>query len=105
MESSTAELRSPCAPTPRQAEILSFIRSRPTRPTLREIAAHFGIRSVNGVHGHLKRLERAGLITREYNTARAITLTRPDPIARINYAGLLRPDGLIDWSGAPPPHG
>jgi len=54
--------------TSRQKQIYDFlkdkIRNRGYGPTVREIGAHFGIRSPNGVMCHLKALERKGLITR-----------------------------------------
>ena len=41
---------------------------------MREIGGKFGIRSTNGVEGHLAALERSGLITRERGKARGISL-------------------------------
>lgn len=62
--------------TDRQQEIYSFIRSfsdkRGIPPTLREIGEKFGIRSTNGVEGHLAALERSGLIKRERGKSRGI---------------------------------
>jgi repressor LexA len=64
--------------TPRQREIYRFIRQHWQEhgyvPTVREIAEHFGIRSPNGVVGHLRALERKGLILRQPGHARAIVL-------------------------------
>lgn len=52
--------------TPRQAEILDLIRdtleSTGMPPTRAEIARALGLRSVNGVEGHLKALARKGMI-------------------------------------------
>ena len=62
--------------TPRQQEILDFIREkigeRGYGPTVREIGHEFEIRSPNGVMCHLKALEKKGLIARESYSARAI---------------------------------
>lgn len=62
--------------TDRQQEIYSFIRSftdkRGIPPTIREIGGKFGIRSTNGVEGHLAALERNGLIKRERGKSRGI---------------------------------
>lgn len=62
--------------TDRQQEIYSFIRSfadkRGIPPTLREIGEKFGIRSTNGVEGHLVALERNGLIKRERGKSRGL---------------------------------
>jgi len=64
--------------TERQQDILEFIRStvdtRGIPPTMREIGAKFGIRSTNGVEGHLAALERQGLITREKGKSRGVAL-------------------------------
>lgn len=64
--------------TERQQEIYEFIRSvivsRGIPPTIREIGEQFGIRSTNGVEGHLAALERNGLIARERGKSRAISL-------------------------------
>ena len=64
--------------TARQREIYEFLRdkiiNRGYGPTVREIGAHFSIRSPNGVMCHLKALERKGMIRRESNMSRAIQL-------------------------------
>jgi repressor LexA len=65
--------------TMRQREVYDFIRekirSRGYGPTVREIGSHFDISSPNGVMCHLKALEKKGLINREPNMSRAITLS------------------------------
>lgn len=65
--------------TTRQKEIYDFLKdkimNRGYGPTVREIGAHFGIRSPNGVMCHLKALEKKGLISREAHMSRAIQLT------------------------------
>ena len=64
--------------TPRQREVLDFIRKkiegRGYGPTVREIGEEFKIASPNGVMCHLKALEKKGAITRESNRSRAIQL-------------------------------
>jgi repressor LexA len=64
--------------TQKQREVYEFIRekihSRGYGPTVREIGSHFQISSPNGVMCHLKALEKKGLIVREPNMSRAITL-------------------------------
>jgi repressor LexA len=61
--------------TQRQHQVLEFIRlsisQRGYPPTLREIGAHMGIRSTNGVNDHLRALERTGYLTREDMKSRA----------------------------------
>jgi repressor LexA len=63
--------------TPRQAEAVAFIRanSHLYGPTVREIAAAMGISSVNGVQGHLKALQKKGVLKHTPGIARGIELT------------------------------
>lgn len=74
--------------TARQEQVLSFIRQsiidRGYPPTLREIGAHMGIRSTNGVNDHLRALERKGYLTREDMKSRAL---RPRDMERGGPAG------------------
>jgi repressor LexA len=68
--------------TERQQQVLHYIRQsisdRGYPPTLREIGAHMGIRSTNGVNDHLRALERKGYLTREDMKSRAL---RPKDMA------------------------
>lgn len=65
------------APTRRQTEVLDFIKSflsgHKYPPTIREVAAHFGI-SVKGAYDHVKALEKKGLIACDNNRSRAIEI-------------------------------
>ncbi len=69
--------------TQRQHQVLEFIRQSITQrgypPTLREIGAHMGIRSTNGVNDHLRALERKGYLTREDMKSRALRPCGIDP--------------------------
>jgi repressor LexA len=62
--------------TDRQSQVLEYIRASITDrgypPTLREIGAHMGIRSTNGVNDHLRALERKGYLKREDMKSRAL---------------------------------
>ena len=64
--------------TPRQAEILTFIREcaeeRGGIPSVREIMARFGFSSPATVTGHLDLLEKKGVIGREAGRSRNIIL-------------------------------
>src|SRR5208337_3961250 len=75
--------------TQRQQMVLDFIRQsihdRGYPPTLREIGAHMGIRSTNGVNDHLRALERKGYLTREDMKSRALRPRDLDP-SEINGA-------------------
>ncbi len=70
--SSTTEL------TPRQAEILDFIRRHAAEtgmpPTRAEISAAFGFRSPNAAEGHLRALARKGVIELLPGASRGIRL-------------------------------
>ena len=64
--------------TERQQKIYEFIRSmlatRGIPPSMREIGEKFGIKSTNGVEGHLAALERHGMIVRDRGKSRSISL-------------------------------
>ncbi len=68
--------------TERQQAIYDFIRttvaSRGIPPSMREIGEKLGIRSTNGVEGHLAALARSGLIAREKGKSRGISLQTND---------------------------
>lgn len=73
--------------TPRQREILEFIRAcireRGYGPTVREICTAFQFRSPNGAYCHLRALERKGLIKREPRASRSIQIPdahEPPPV-------------------------
>ena len=67
--------------TARQKSILNFIlgfrRQYGCSPSIPEIQKAFGIRSPNGVAGHLLALEAKGVIRRAKRGSRQIDLTRP----------------------------
>lgn len=74
--------------TDRQRMALEFIRdhiaSKGYPPTVREIGAHMGIRSTNGVADHLRALERKGYLMKDDVHARALRIVGPfvgDPVA------------------------
>ncbi|MDC0745951.1 transcriptional repressor LexA [Polyangium mundeleinium] len=84
--------------TERQQQVLHYIRQsineRGYPPTLREIGAHMGIRSTNGVNDHLRALERKGYLTREDMKSRAL---RPKDMSAAN----VRADEPLAMSEAP----
>ncbi len=65
-------------PTPRQSEILDFIRQSLLEsgapPTREEIARAFGFRSLNAAEQHLQALQKKGLIELVAGTSRGIRL-------------------------------
>lgn len=52
--------------TQQQASILMFLVEETKRnlyqPSLREVQEHFGFKSVNAVHGHIRALQRKGYL-------------------------------------------
>ena len=75
-----ARVRAPTRPaTPRQAEILTFIRDYSIRrgysPTYEEIAEEYGITKVT-VFEHLTALENRGLVRRDKHKARSLELAK-----------------------------
>ncbi len=95
--------------TARQKEVLSFIVSAITKkgypPTLREIGAHFDIRSTNGVNDHLKALARKGYLERgdrisrglnPTEKARALLSTEPSSKHTSLVHAVLPSQGMVD---------
>lgn len=65
-----------------QAIILQYIQEqieeRGFPPSVREICEATGLKSTSTVHGHLKRMERAGLLQRDSMKPRAMTLLQKE---------------------------
>ncbi|QDV49491.1 transcriptional repressor LexA [Gimesia fumaroli] len=92
--------------TERQTAIYQFLKdkiiNRGYGPTVREIGDAFDIRSPNGVMGHLKALERKGLIKRQSHISRSIQLCdNSQKPANITIAGTLKAGAPLDH----PPQG
>ncbi|OEU52936.1 MAG: repressor LexA [Desulfuromonadales bacterium C00003096] len=64
--------------TPKQKQVLDFIaqhiESQGFAPSQQEIAGAFGFRSLGTVQNYLVRLERAGLLVRDWNGRRSLRL-------------------------------
>ncbi len=83
--------------TPKQKKIVEFIAGFTERegysPSQQEIARAFGFRSLGTVQNYLTRLEREGLLARQWNARRGMRLVRPQlaaaelPLAGIVAAG------------------
>lgn len=69
--------------TDRQRQFLDFIRDyiagHSFPPSIREIQAHFGLRSTKGVKDHIDRLVEYGYLRRMDGAARALELVGEDP--------------------------
>lgn len=67
--------------TDRQRQVLDFVASYIARrsypPTIREIQAHFGLKSTKGVKDHIDRLVEKGCLHRTGGAARALELVAP----------------------------
>ncbi|MCA9004354.1 MAG: transcriptional repressor LexA [Planctomycetaceae bacterium] len=100
--------------TERQLAIYQFLKdkivNRGYGPTVREIGDAFDIRSPNGVMGHLKALERKGLIKRKSHISRSIQLCdNAQKPANVTFSGSLQAgtpiippaadDTQVDFSG------
>lgn len=71
----------------KQLEILQYIYEKQLTsgypPTIREIGAKVGLASSSTVHGHLDRLQKKGLITKDAEKTRAIKVT-PQGMSLLN---------------------
>ena len=90
--------------TPRQQEVLDFIVATRQRsgaaPTLREIASHFGFRSLTGAADHVRALRKKGVLERQVGRARTLrevgALDRwRQPVVHIPLFGAI-PAGFAD---------
>ena len=80
--------------TPKQKKVLEFIRAHTEGagypPSQQEIARAFGFRSLGTVQNYLVRLEREGLLARQWNARRGMRLLRPPPAAaELPLAGIV----------------
>jgi repressor LexA len=68
-------------PTPRQRQILDFIQTtqqgKGETPSLREIARHFGFRSMTAAADHIRALRRKGVLAGRPRRARALRVVSP----------------------------
>ena len=67
--------------TPKQKKILDFIQSYTDRegysPSQQEIANFFGFRSLGTVQNYRVRLQREGLLAKDWNARRGLRVLRP----------------------------
>ncbi|MEJ2490958.1 MAG: transcriptional repressor LexA [Desulfuromonadales bacterium] len=83
--------------TPKQKKVLDFIESYVSQhdypPSQQEIARAFGFRSLGTVQNYLVRLEREGVLVKDWNARRGMRVLRPKvdsaelPLAGIVAAG------------------
>lgn len=90
--------------TERQRQVLEFIRQSLDRngvsPSLREIAGHFGFRSMKAAADHVSALKRKGLVSNTRRQARSLTVVHPlqalrQPVVNIPLFGSI-PAGFAE---------
>lgn len=74
--------------TPRQREVLAFIKSRQIPPTIRELSGYFGWKSNNTAVQFLRTLDGKGVLTREPGLSRGLIIPRARPV--LPYRGIVR---------------
>ena len=67
--------------------IKNFINKNKYPPSLEEIKDYFGLSSVSTAHHHVKALEMLGLVLREDNQPRGISIVDNDPLIEIPLLG------------------
>jgi len=71
--------------TPKQKKLLDFMieytRDHGYAPSQSEVAKHFKFKSLGTVQNYLVRLERQGLLKKDWNAKRGIEVIRPEPLA------------------------
>jgi len=79
--------------TKKQKQVLDYITSyrkkRGYSPALEEIRKHFKLASVSTAHFHIKKLERLGLLEKQYNKPRSIDIYENDRMVNIPLLGLI----------------
>jgi len=84
--------------TQRQQEILDFVRrtqqSQGVSPSLRDIAAHFGFKSMNAAVAHVQALRHKGALSSQSKRARSLRIVSPlrhlaKPIVEIPLYGTI----------------
>lgn len=79
--------------TKRQKQVLDYITSyrkkRGYSPALEEIRKHFKLASVSTAHFHVKKLEKLGLLEKQFNKPRSIDIYENDKMVNIPLLGLI----------------
>ena len=79
--------------TKRQTQVLDFIKSYKKKnkysPSLEEIANNLEISSISTAHYHVKKLQEAGHLQKEYNQPRAVSPTKQKETIEIPIAGTI----------------
>lgn len=71
--------------------LVDYLDTHGYPPTVREIGEFFGMRSTNGVHEHLRALEKKGYLSREDKASRGLTVLRRAGSAAAPKAAVVAP--------------
>ncbi|MBI2120727.1 MAG: repressor LexA [Parcubacteria group bacterium] len=84
----------------KQQEIFNFVEKYTSKnkyaPSLEEIREHFNFASVSTAHYHIKNLEDAGLLRKQGNKARAITLDVEEKMVQVPILGTISAGSPIE---------
>ncbi|TSC94504.1 MAG: DNA modification methylase [Parcubacteria group bacterium Licking1014_1] len=69
--------------------IISYCKKRGYSPALEEIRKHFKLASVSTAHFHVKKLEKLGLLEKQFNKPRSIDIYENDKMVNIPLLGLI----------------
>jgi len=69
--------------------IKNFIKTKKYSPSLDEVKDHFGLASVSTAHYHVKKLQEAGYLLKEYNQPRGVTTTQEKEVIQIPLVGTI----------------
>ena len=77
----------------RQKEVFSFVKNfikkKGYSPSLEEVRKHFGLASVSTAHHHIKKLQEAGCLLKEYNQPRGVSTAEEKEIIEIPLVGTI----------------
>ncbi len=86
--------------TKRQKQVLDFITSflekKGFSPSLEEIKKHLGLSSVSTAHHHVKKLQEAGYLKKEYNKPRAVSARDEKATIEVPLVGTITAGQPID---------
>jgi len=79
--------------TKKQKDVLDFVKTysknRGYAPSLEEIQRKFKFASVSTAHFHISKLKKSGYLNKIDNTARAISISKKEPLVRIPLLGII----------------
>ena len=79
--------------TKRQRQILNFVsgfsKKHAYSPSLEEIAKHFRLSSVSGIHQHIQALKDKGYLSKQKNQPRSIEIEKSEKLVKIPLLGTI----------------